>query len=240
MSYEDEMSATNDCTGDAAAYVLGALEPHEAVAFELHLEQCTVCREEVESLGGVVQALPMATQQFRAPRSLRRRVRRAVRHGSPSLERSGRRGARSTWLGALPALLGPGRAPAAFAGSLLTVAVAAVVVISLGSSTGGTLIQAQVSGITGSAQLHLVSGHGELVVKHLTAPGRDRVYEVWLERGDSEPVPASVLFSVNSSGNADVGLPNDLRGVSAVLVTSEPLGGTRKPTRAPVIDAKLG
>jgi anti-sigma-K factor RskA len=239
MTDEDHMSELRECTGDAAAYVLGALEPHEAAAFELHLEQCSVCREEVESLGGVVQALPMATAQLRAPRSLRRKVRRAVRHGSPSLERTVRRGARPMWVGALPAVFGPGRAPAAFAGSLMALAAAAVVVFSLGSGAGGTLIQAQVSGIGGSAQLHLVSGRGELVVKHLTAPGRDRVYEVWLERGESAPVPASVLFSVNSSGNADVGLPGNLRGVSAVLVTSEPLGGTQKPTREPVIDAKL-
>jgi len=148
-----------------------------------------------------------------------------VRHGSPALERSGPKG----------------RLTAAFGGSLAALAAAAVAVVAIvgGSGLSGTVLPARVSGIAGSAQLKLVHGHGELVVKHLTAPGKDRVYEVWLQRGDAAPVPASVLFSVSTSGDADVGLPGDLSGVSSVLVTSEPLGGTSKPTRAPVIVARL-
>lgn len=65
------------------------------------------------------------------------------------------------------------------------------------------------------------------------------MYEVWLQRGSSNPVPASVLFGVSGSGDADVGIPGDLRGVSAVMVTPEPLGGTSTPTHAPVIVARL-
>ena len=70
------MSGTHDCGGDAAAYVLGALEPGEAEAFRAHMHECAVCRDEVEALGGVVQALPMAAPQYLAPRGLRRRVMR--------------------------------------------------------------------------------------------------------------------------------------------------------------------
>ncbi len=224
MTNQDPMSETHDCAGEAAAYVLGALEPHEAAAFELHLERCAVCQEETEALGGVVRALPMATPQYRAPRRLRRRVRRAVRNGSPALERSRR----------------VNRMTAAFGGSLAAVAAGAFAVVSIGGSgLSATVVQASVSGISGSAQLKVARGHGELLVKHLTAPGKGNVYEVWLERGHAAPVPASVLFSVGSNGDADVGLPGDLRGVSAVLVTSEPLGGTPKPTHSPVIVAKL-
>ncbi len=233
------MSESEDCVGNAAAYVLGALEPHEAAAFELHLERCAVCREEIDSLSGVVRALPMSTPQLRAPRRLRRRVRRAVRHGSPSLDRPHRRSPRPSWTWS-PSLPSLGRAPAALAGSLLALAAAAVVVISAGSGPGGTLLQARVTGgIAGAAQLRVVNGHAELVLRHLTAPGKGRIYEVWLKHGSAEPVPASVLFTVNASGDADVGLPDDMRGVSAVMVTSEPLGGTLKPTRSPVIVANL-
>jgi hypothetical protein len=52
-------------------------------------------------------------------------------------------------------------------------------------------------------------------------------------------VPASVLFGVSSTGDADIGLPTNLHGVSLVMITSEPLGGTSKPTQAPVIVARL-
>ena len=73
------MSGSHDCGGDAAAYVLGALEGHELEAFRAHLEQCAVCRDEVDAFGGVVNVLPIAAPQQRASRSLRRRVMRDVR-----------------------------------------------------------------------------------------------------------------------------------------------------------------
>jgi hypothetical protein len=85
----------------------------------------------------------------------------------------------------------------------------------------------------------MTNGHAELVVHHLTPPGRRRVYEVWLQHGNAAPVPASVLFGVNSTGDADIGLPTNLHGVSTVMVTSEPLGGTNAPTHKPVIVARL-
>jgi hypothetical protein len=47
-----------------------------------------------------------------------------------------------------------------------------------------------------------------------------------------------VLFSVTRTGSGSVGVPY-LRGVSKVLVTDEPLGGSLKPTREPVIVAKV-
>jgi anti-sigma-K factor RskA len=42
---------------DLEAYVLGALEPSEAAAFEAHLGQCSTCRDGVASYGGVLRAL---------------------------------------------------------------------------------------------------------------------------------------------------------------------------------------
>ncbi len=41
------------------------------------------------------------------------------------------------------------------------------------------------------------------------------------------------------AGCGDIGVPGDLRGVTAVMVTQEPAGGSRVPTRAPVIVARL-
>jgi hypothetical protein len=96
-----------------------------------------------------------------------------------------------------------------------------------------------VTGIAGSAELRLSGGRGELIVRDLTPPPPGHVYEVWLKAPGANPVPASVLFSVNSGGGADVGLPAKLHGISAVLVTPEPRGGSPAPTHAPVIVASL-
>ena len=56
-------SGTHDCGGEAAAYALGALDAAHAREFLHHLEHCAVCRDEVEVLRGVVEALPMAAPQ---------------------------------------------------------------------------------------------------------------------------------------------------------------------------------
>jgi hypothetical protein len=244
MSGGDSMSELHDCAGDAAAYVLGALEPQELPSFLAHLEQCSICQEEVESFTGVVQALPMAAVQYKVPRGLRRRVMRGVREGSPELSRShgySHRSVRSSLsrlldrlrLGGAGVLAGLGAATVTLAGA------AAVAVIALSSGAGATVIQAKVTGIHGTAQLRLQNGHAELVVRHMTSPGRGHIYEVWLKSGAAAPVPASVLFSVSSSGNADVTLPDRIRGTESVLVTQEPLGGTSSPTHAPVVSATV-
>lgn len=241
MTDEERMPGSQEC-GDAAAYVLGALDPQELEAFRAHLEQCTICRDEVAEFGLVIEALPIAVPQQRVSRSMRRRLMREVRRepraaASPVAGRRARPARHaSAWS---PVALG--RRGWAAAGAFSTVAVAAVVAILMLSSGAATSVfQAHVSGIAGSAQVRVTNGHAELVVRHMTPPGHRHVYEVWLQSGDSKPVPASVLFGVPADGNADVGLPAKLHGVSAVLVTQEPLGGSPVPTHAPVIVAKLG
>lgn len=224
------MSETRDCGGDAAAYTLGALEPREAEAFRAHMRECAVCRDEVEALAGVVQALPMAAHQYEAPRGLSRRVMREVRRESAAGARGGAR---------LPRLWRGPRLAIAGLGATLLAAGGVVAGVELSAGAAATVISAQVSGIAGSAQLRVANGRAELVVHHLTPPGHGHVYEVWLQSGKAAPVPASVLFGVSSSGDADVGIPRRIHGVSAVMVTQEPLNGTSAPTQAPVIVARL-
>jgi anti-sigma factor RsiW len=234
MINRDEMTGEHDCGADAAAYVLGALEPAEAEGFRVHMETCAVCRDEVEAFSGVAQALPMAARQQPLPKGLKRRVMRDVRsEPKPARARQPRMGWR---IG--PVRLTPRTALAGF-GVLVVVAAAGITGITASGSGTGRLITAQVSGIAGSAQLKLVADHGELVVRHLTRPGRGKVYEVWVQAPHTQPVPASVLFGVSADGDADVSLPKSLHGISTVLVTPEPLGGTQVPTHTPVITAEL-
>jgi hypothetical protein len=102
-------------------------------------------------------------------------------------------------------------------------------------------IQAAVAtpGYHATAALQKAGSHVVLVVTGMPAPPPGRIYEVWLERGTHAPQPTDVLFSVTHSGGGSVGVPENLEGVSKVLVTAEPLGGSLKPTREPVIVASI-
>jgi anti-sigma-K factor RskA len=230
MSDEAQMSEHHDCGGDAAAYVLGALEAAEAEAFRRHLERCAVCRDEVDALTGVAQALPMAAPQFAPPRRLRREVLGAVRRQprpAPAAPRP-----RFAWPAPRVAL--------AALGAALVLAAAGVTAVEVSSGgSGGRVIHAQVAGISGSAELRLSGGRAELIVRNLTPPPHGHVYEVWLKPPHANPVPASVLFSVNANGGADVGIPAELHGISEIMVTPEPQGGSPVPTHPPVIVASL-
>lgn len=239
MSDETHTGSVHDCGGDAAAYVLGALDPGEVPGFLEHLEQCAVCRDEVDALQGVVQALPMAAPQYPAPRRLRRRVVRSV-----GQERApGRRASDSVpgtpwslrrWM--------TGWSPGQWTGAVGVAATAILVVVALLASAArppSRVIRAQVTARTGSAQLQVTGQRGELVVRHLAALPHGRVYEVWLKPARSKPVPADALFLVSRHGDANVPLPRSLRGMSVMMVTAERSGGSPVPTGKPVIVASL-
>lgn len=224
------MTAEHDCGADAAAYALGVLGPAEADAFRGHLESCSVCRDEVAALEGVVQALAMTAPQRPAPPALRRRVLHAVR----AEPKSGSPRSRSTWNTGTRWPTGPSPAAAALA---LAVAIVVAVAVVPGSST--RVVEARVSGVAGTAQVRVVNERGELVVRRLSAPPAGHIYEVWLKAPRSAPVPAGVLFSVTSAGTADLKLPASLRGIREMMVTAEPDGGSQAPTHSPVIVARL-
>jgi anti-sigma-K factor RskA len=219
------------CGGNAAPYVLGALTERESEAFRRHLDSCMICREEVAALQVVASALTAAAPQLTAPRELKRRLMSAVREDaqaetqSPKL-RPARRALR--WRPAVAVL-----AVAAVVASLLAV------VFAPGSGTGARMIRAEVRAPGASALLRLAHGQAQLTVSRLPQPARGRVYEVWLKRSGA-PQPTDALFTVSARGDASIGVPGVGHGVREVMVTSEPLGGSLRPTRAPVIIARLG
>ena len=107
-----------------------------------------------------------------------------------------------------------------------------------GSSASTRVISAQVTPASARAKLRLSDQHAELDIAGMPQLPADRVYEVWVERSGAAD-PTDALFTVSSSGSASVDVPGDLRDAQAVMVTAEPLGGSRKPTSAPVILARL-
>jgi len=225
-------SEYRECGSDAAAHALGALEPAEADAFRRHLASCAVCQDEVAVFEQAVDLLPMSAPQYPPPRGLRRRVMRTVRaQPHAPVPSSARARVRTGW------------PRTALAGGIAAMAVAvAIVAVTLSGGSGAgspRIVQASVVGLPGSAQLRLSGGRAELVVSHLAPPPPGHVYEVWLKRPRQPPAPTSALFSVTSEGSGDVAVPGSLHGVSAVLVTPEPDGGSPRPTHAPVIVAHL-
>jgi hypothetical protein len=227
-------SEVHECGGDAAAYVLGALDPEELAAYVLHLRDCVVCRDEVAALSRVVDSLAVSAPPYQVPSHLRGRVLGAVRD-EPRTHLT---------LAALGALSRPrplGWQAIALAACVLVLFVVAVGgsgVVSSGSP-GTRVIQASVVGSPGAASLRVRGSHAELVVNELKPPPPGAVYEVWVTRAGRPPVPANALFTVSTTGAAKVRLPGDLHGVSQVLVTEEPAGGSSRPTHPALIAARL-
>jgi anti-sigma-K factor RskA len=250
---EPHIEDPDGCGGSAAPYVLGALTDEEHEAFHVHLQSCSVCREEVAALHVVALALPAAAPQLSAPPELKRRVMSNVREDARRRESrearaSGRRRAGGSagagsrvgapaWLSWRPNV----------AVAVLAAAVVALAVVALSSSSGGgagsaatRVIRAQVLPARASASLSVAGGRAQLNIADMpqTAPGR--VYEVWLKRSASgRALPTDALFTVDAAGAASVGVPGSVSGVREIMVTSEPLGGSRVPTLPALIIARL-
>ncbi len=230
-----DLTARNgDCDGNAAPYVLGALPEGEYQRFVAHLSTCAVCREEVASLQSVAAALPAAVPQQRAPASLKELVMRDVIAD-----------ARGAGAGARERVAGPRRAGwprwrPVLAPVAVGLAVLALLAIVLASSGGGgtRVVRAQVLAPGASGVVRVSDGHAELSLSGMPQTSPGRVYEVWVKTTGA-PKPTDALFNVTSAGRATVGIPGGVAGVRAVLVTSEPAGGSPAPTRNPIVVAPL-
>jgi anti-sigma-K factor RskA len=209
---------------DAAPYVLGALEPDEEHAFIRHLERCEVCRDEVTAFAPVIEALPASAPAYRVPRALRRRVLRAVRaepksaaaRPDPKSPRSQAASPRAGWL------------------ALGLAVAAAALVVQLGSPHRAERV---IPATVGQAELRVAGDRGELIAA-LPALPTNRTYELWRVGPGGIPRP-STLFAATSRGTADLGVPGDLHGVTRLLVTVEPRGGSLVPTTRAVIQLPL-
>jgi anti-sigma factor RsiW len=234
MTERDQSFEPCDCGADVAAYALGALDVVEAEAFRRHLQLCAVCRDELAAFQEVVDVLPVGAPQYPAPSGLRRRVLNAVEaEPRPSLGGGDQRRARRPFMGlSLPR-------PALAGVATVVIALAVVGGIEIGSSgkTGAHVYAAHVVG-PGSAEVTVNGASAKLVVHGFPPPPKGHVYEVWLERS-SRLAPTDALFSVSTAGDGDVDVPGDLHGVSKILVTPEPDGGSPAPTHAPVISVQL-
>ncbi|HEY1688249.1 MAG TPA: anti-sigma factor [Solirubrobacteraceae bacterium] len=230
---------TVDC-GDASLYVLGLMDAEQRAQFLVHVETCVVCRDEIAALRPAVRVLDEAVPRVSAPRRLRRRVLSAAR--TESVSSPSARGQERLRTTPLLRLARP---------RALAVAAASCALLVVGGTIGALVladtpareaahVRGEVTVQGASAVLHRSGSHVWLTVSHMPSPGKNHVYEIWIERGSSEaPLPTSALFSPTAKGACTVAVPGNLPSGSRVLVTSEPDGGTLEPTAEPVIVAKV-
>jgi anti-sigma-K factor RskA len=241
------MNSHSECSaGDAAAYVLGALEPYELEPFRYHLSSCAICRDEVAALQVVADMLPSAVAPTAAPRALRKRVLSTVYDEARLFEAATNRrrdSGLSSRLRSAAAIFRPVPTIGAVACLAIGIVVGAVGLGGGGSSGPSTrVVPGAVANSGGAAlttaEVRITGSRAELVVAGMAPLPAGQVYEVWLQRG-ARTDRTNALFTPTTNGSADVDIPGDVKGVSTVMVTAEPAGGTDHPTTLPVIRASL-
>jgi anti-sigma-K factor RskA len=233
----------------AAAYVLEALPASDQRDFEIHLESCPVCREEMQELRMAADALALAAPPMPAPPELRSRVMAVVereaellRAAGPEADRPARSRRRPKWRSVVAgAWLRPVFAVPLILALLVLGGVVGLVAGGGFDDDGVRTVRAQVDpDLAPGAQVRLEVGSrgATLVAERLPAPPEGRVYQVWVKRPDADPEPTSTLFLPRRDGSAAAAVPGSLEGTEAVLVSHEPPGGSPSPTSPPILSVE--
>jgi anti-sigma factor RsiW len=210
------MSGHEHWEDEVAAYLLGALEPGEAVALEGHLDACAECRARLRWLRPAVDLLAESVERYEPPAALRARI---LAEARPRRSWGGRR-----------------RLAAVAAAALLTAAVAGYAIRGGGPGGNETMVRAGTApAMTARVVREGDSGMLRLADVHRLPSGM--VLEAWVRR-NGEVSPTGGLFLPDRHGQAMTTIP-DLSGVEAVMVTAEPRGGSDAPTSAPMVTVSM-
>jgi hypothetical protein len=242
--------ADDHCGHLLGAYVLGASPEPEADGVAEHLAQCSTCAADAERLRegadvlleGVALTPPATTVKGRVMAQVHAEAAlfEAARQGGYQLRGTAARPTRSRW--SLPRVRLWALGPAVAVASVVILAVLGAGLLSSGLGSGAperNVVAAQIKGgqAGGAAgSLEIRGDRAELRVRGLRSPGRGRVYQVWVRKDGQVPEPAGAVLALDWGGVARTRLSRDIRRFDQVLVTSEPAGGSRLPTRAPVLD----
>jgi anti-sigma-K factor RskA len=217
---------------DVAAYVLGVLEPGEATALERHLDDCADCRAELRWLRPAADLLPSRVERVEPPAELRAKILDQARSEPGPVAASGgrpspapRRGLFSGW-----------RPVAALGVAALMLAAVAGYAVRGGSGGGATTVAAgKAPAVT--AKLVMEGDSATVRLANVNEMPPNEVLEAWVQR-EGEVERAGGLFVPDRDGRATAMIP-DMHGVEAVMVTSEPEGGSETPTSSPLVTAKI-
>jgi len=239
---------------DVGAYLLRALSDVEEQRFEAHLEECPVCRDEVERLRPAADALPRSVVPVPAPASLKAGLMAVV---EADVRRREPAASRPRPLQRLKASLG---AVGSYFSSMSPTAswVAASMVLLIGVASGAAGLYALTEATSDESPQSMVAqvdktrvpnGSGSLVMPDRPEDGAvlrvhgmpelegDSVYQVWVRR-DGEVISQS-LFHVGENGEGAAAVTGDLAGADAVMVTREAAGGAKAPSEKPVLMVRL-
>lgn len=227
------------------AYVLGALEDEERVAFEEYLDAHPHRQAEIDELGGLAGLLALAPPEHDPPPDLRRRVMDVVESEAPPRPEPVRTHPRFARLR-----------------SFGSVAVAAAAVLLVGLASWNVLLQGEVRELRGQVEEARVANAGReielggswseqgvqaevvamdadravLIVEDMPPMPEGRTLQVWVLHGD-EMKPSGLLEPAGHSGATPIA--TSLKGADAVAVTVEPSGGSERPTSDPVLLTEL-
>jgi Anti-sigma-K factor rskA/Putative zinc-finger len=229
----------------AAAYLLGALTDLERQAFEAHLTGCLACRQEVERLRPAADALPRAVTPLQAPPRIKASLMEVVEREAREQESAERLPLRERLRGLVPSLSGM-RPTVAWVSASFLLAVGLLTGFGVARVLSGdesrtvtaSVDRSRVPEGSGSLRIEDDGEEGAILrVYGLPSPGRNRVYQAWVER-DGEIVPQST-FDVSRNGSATPAVTEDLREADQVMVTREVRGGARAPSEEPVLRVRL-
>jgi anti-sigma-K factor RskA len=214
-----------------AAYLLGALEPGEAAELERHVAGCRECEEELERLRPAVQVLPETVERVEAPAALRGRLMEQVRseaggsQAAPAVRHAPKRRFGLHPLAGLATL------------ALVLAAIAGYAIRDSGSGGGKTTTVATGHSPGVTAEMVREGETGTLRLANLHQLPPDKVLQAWVQRG-KRVVSAKALFVPNRDGTATATI-DGMQGVSTVMVTAEPRGGSVQPTSAPIVSVAI-
>ena len=213
----------SDIHDHVTGYVLGELSDGESAAFEAHLDGCSDCRTEVESIRQV--AIELAWEQAEEPPDhLRPKVLAAV-------ARTPQENSRAAVV--TPLRRRPKWIPAGIAAGVVVIALLGWSMLGTGRLINSVLndpLAVSIEATAGAGEFDVARvvfsedrGVAVLVVEGLDQLSSERVYELWLVDGD-QVLPAG-LFNTGGQGSARVLIEGDVRPGMVVAVTEEPAGG---------------
>ncbi|HEY7524391.1 MAG TPA: anti-sigma factor [Candidatus Limnocylindrales bacterium] len=205
----------------AAAFVLGALDPSEERAVRDHLASCREPHPEYTELGSVVPALAASVELVTPPASLKARVMAAAaadlatrRPGAapvvpfPSAEERARRTSRGSWILRIAAVLAIVALGASNAYLLLrptpadpfAVAVERVLEVARQTGSSTAVLTGEEGGPRGIAAV-AADGSVVMAMQNLGPTSGTEVYETWVIAPGADPVPIGG-FQVGADGVA--------------------------------------
>jgi anti-sigma-K factor RskA len=217
---------------EVAAYLLGALEPGEAAELERHVAGCPECRADLRRLRPAVRLLSESVERVEPPADLRARLIEQTRAEAAQTAADPQRQmpfSRRRWFS--------GWRPVAAGALAALMIVAAIGLASRDSGTGGTTTIAAGEAPAVTAELVMDGDSATLRLANVHEMPENRVLEAWVQR-DGEVERAGGLFVPDRAGRATAMIP-DMDGVEAVMVTSEPEGGSAAPTSSPLVTARI-